>query len=840
MSPVPSFENSTLRGSAMRRCLPIALCLLVLSPLCWGSERDDFEQYASKALVELRGDLSTLVFHGQEYFTADELRAALAEDLDVVAATRPTGSLLKLVNAVERTLCAGYAQSGCLDVHVDFSLDDDTGSLVVNIEPGPRYLARDIRILDAPAEMEAPIKVWLTSEPKSISPRPRLRFRRDSQLLASHKSSQDRKSNLWQQSVESVAWKPGEPVRGSQGHLDRIRTGVADTLAVHGYPLATFEVRLDPAGPSHTDLVIDLFDTGPRATLSIIKIHGLEQHSYTEVFEHLGLASNEKYELATILDAYDRLNSTPQFWQHEIEVRFPSPNPQPLGLLTFDAPVRMEIDLTEFRHVAKLGEAPLEVHQALQRAGMWAQGFLEQNEWDLCVQLEMPVADVCRLKSEVLVRPNQGWIATSQLVLAEVPRVAVCQLTVLNTQYLSGATDLEGKTRWSVPYCFPVVPCVECVPAELAGEIYLSSLQFETTLERGNDARPPLRWNFDPRVALNEAHRQSARYRFEDGLLIISQLNGRIRIDPQTGRLIEYEGWLDDGTTYKLTTCQVKSRFEQHLATFEALPNQCVPGEELGSLIRWSLGVLDQLPGGRPWIDPALRDGIVQFTRSEDFEPWERNRGLGRRNSPSVAWDFQPGVQSPSEEQRSRSWYAAAARKADQLFERETWPWTVAREFGLYWSLDKPDHRQRYVLWWELFRAGQRDDSGPLYAWVLVSGMEGETAGVAEWGLRKLDDGSFEREVDMLTTPDTGMMKLLAKVVPVVQSLPEEDTRWLCELAGKEMAPTLEEIARLLRQLDASSDEALQASLRQLLEGEIRERVEADLRAAASAPVETK
>jgi hypothetical protein len=212
---------------------------------------------------------------------------------------------------------------------------------------------------------------------------------------------------------------------------------------------------------------------------------------------------------------------------------------------------------------------------------------------------------------------------------------------------------------------------------------------------------------------------------------------------------------------------------------------------------------------------------------------------LDRPADPVDAWQFQPGARAENEKYRSSGWYATMARQSDGLFERDTWPWTVARELGFYWSIEEPDKRDLYRLWIEVHRVYWRDDSGPLLAWALTNTSETPRQDIANWGLYKFTDGGFEREVAMLTTPDTGMMKLLAKVVPVVQSLPEDDARWLCGLTGEGWAPTLEELTRLARKLDATSDESLQTSLKAMLEGEIRDRAEADLRAAASTSKQT-
>lgn len=176
-----------------------------------------------------------------------------------------------------------------------------------------------------------------------------------------------------------------------------------------------------------------------------------------------------------------------------------------------------------------------------------------------------------------------------------------------------------------------------------------------------------------------------------------------------------------------------------------------------------------------------------------------------------------------------------AAAAADQLFVRESWPWTLLREAAFHSrGLNKGDFgRERITL--ELKRALKRDDTGPIAIWTLIQMGYGPQP-VAKVGHRRLHDGTFEREVAMLTTQDTGMLKVLKFVVPLVKSYPEEDTAWTCSLAGEQLTAALRTMANMLRRLDATSDEALRSSLRDLLTGEFRDLVAQDLRRTSAEP----
>ncbi|WP_425396111.1 hypothetical protein [Aeoliella sp.] len=809
----------------MRRPHLLVLLILVAAPEVLADKTDSkIEEAKHSVRVGEFGDLSTLKFRGLEHFKAEELRSELESNLKVQAACRPTAALLPLVEQLEETLAEGYAHSGCPGAKVRV-IPADGSSLLATIEEGPRYKAGVVRIEGVDQELADSIRRCLTSNVGADDSRRRIRFYRDRKPIGGWCSPDDDNNDQ-----PEMLWVANEPTRSSALRLNEIRKAVASTLAIGGYPLARFDISIEPVDKDVADLQIHINELGSFAQLTNIEIRGLERHSRNELLNFMGMEEGADYDLPKLFEAYDRLQGSCRFWKHDLSINFPSAPSSKSRYAAPDASTTLVVALTEYTHVGKLGEPLSEKEEALRRAGLWASRFFEQQDWNLRLSCRVDSSDDSAVEGDItaILAPQDGVFVSGAGAYTNNNRRIPWKFSLVNSRTELGVTDAVGKRRWSIPRQFLPNMELRLLPGAVENGEYNCRFHFGCGVGNEKSEATVVELETCPVVWVHEAHREESQCEVNDGTLSVEMEYANMRIDVATGRVLEMDLW-GDGTSY----CSIvpiwrrDGEFERELKEFQKLPNMYKAQRPCASILDWGLEVVEQLSQEEPLVPEATMQLLRQFATSDLLMKIDAKSD----SKQPKGWEFQTATGESKSGFSPAKMVPVGAASADYLFVRETWPWTIMRERAIRCAKIDSDLKAVEV---EFRRALARDDVGPLACWTLrCLGYVKDDASI-QWGLRKLSDGSFEREVEMLTTPDTGMMKVLKQVVPLVQSLPEQDTMWLCNLAGDELSGELHLACHLLRQLDATSDEALQTSLAELLRGEIRTIVEADLQNAAA------
>ncbi|WP_442483424.1 hypothetical protein [Aeoliella sp. SH292] len=772
------------------------------------------------------GDLTELEIEGNEHFSVEDIRDELVDHVRLQAACRPSSEIVPLIDLLQEVLQEAYRQSGCPDAKVSVTPSEERQVLRAVVEEGARYSAGEIRVHGVEPGLAGGLAQYLkTSESKSPA--------RKGMYLARGAT------RVNQESSSDRLWVAGEPVRGSQNHLARIRQALIDELAIAGYPLAKLEVEIvpNPDDSQIADLVVDIIELGPRARLNVIEIEGLERHARNELLALMQISEGDALDVEALALAFDRVRDSCRFWRHDFVVQLPIPAEPKWRYDTADPRTKLVIKLIEYDFVPKLGEPLGEVDEILRRSALWTREFFEQDEWAVRVRYWSGETyhKVSDLEVDGVYSPSDGLYADVAFLLTHAGS-STTQLAnvVLNPRY-TAMSNLAGDARFILLGGRMSQGFLTVVGSEKVNGLFQATFHLGMSASSRRTTAPRISFAMDPVVLVHEAHRPDSHVERQGDVLIIERPRAKWQIDSASGRIREVQ--LNDGHQQQVQIVSVKQAdtgLLQRLQAIHALPDRNDRENLFESVTLWTLDSAEQLSSDAPIIPPAVRLATRQWIEAAS-ESEHRARETRSERELRRAREFRLAEGGTDWDLSLAGLRDSGAACSDLLFERGTWPWTLFREVNFIARGLSKDEEGKARYREELARTLSRDDAGPVAFWAYFHASFLNAEG-AEMGVDRLDDGSFEREVEMLTTPDTGIMKLLAKVVPVVQSLPEEDTNWLCGLAGDDMAPKLEEVSRLLRKLDASSHEALQQSLRALLEGEIRERVEADLRAAASAP----
>jgi hypothetical protein len=813
---------------------------------CWSSESQGAEKrsWARASDEEVKmvgtfGDLTKLVLRGNEGFSDEHIREVLRGHFFLQAACRPTASLSPLVQMLEELLQEAYRHSGFPDATVRITVADGEPHLLATIVGGPRYVADAIRVEGVTPGLAEKVRDRLSTATSDIRPRPGIRFFRNGQPLALQKAPEPKgKSKALDDSATEQLWVRCYPVVADKRRREEIDRAIADTLATHGYPLDSFQTAIVPAEEGRATLKVSVSAPATAINLDSIVLTGLERHSREDVLQYMGLEPGQTYDLSAIIEAYDRLRDCCRFWQHDMKIELATPaDPDDLHSRYADDPrTTLIVNLLEYTHVAKLGEPLAEEDAILQKSGIWMRDFFQGDGWDVCARMEYPLTPEQGSGGslDAIVAPSRGVIAAMSGQHRVREQDANWQFEILSTANQISLTDARKSKRWNLRT--KASPTVN-IGIEADGIVdgrFKSSFSYGMGIATGKDVSTYCQVNVDPVVWVHFLHRENSQWTLGQGVLEVLDGSARLRVNAETGRILSLEATSEDGSKcFVRTVASVDSDFSKRQQQIRGLAVGGDTTRTSATLLDWALTVFDQAFEGKQLIPPQTRDRLRRLMDSDLGRAIDEKVAKEAEADRTLVWELQLASPHTVGKVQGDFMLPYTVPAADQLFVRESWPWTVHREV-IFYMASKGDAEERVATAKEIARARSRDDTGPIFYWTNLALRWGYAADAAN-GLTKFTDGSFTREVEMLTTPDTGMIKLLATVVPVVQSLPEEDTNWLCGLAGDDVASKLEEVTRLLRKLDASSDEALQASLRELLEGEIRERVEADLRAAASA-----
>ncbi|HET6882671.1 MAG TPA: hypothetical protein VFI31_21060 [Pirellulales bacterium] len=228
-----------------------AVCFLLFSAVAFSASAADDSQPVGNF-----GQPSSWAIEGTKTFSPAEIRSALLNELDVVAACETGEPLDGLTQVIAAKLTAGYQSAGFPDVKVTVATAE--GKLTAAIDEGDRYGRGAVKISGAKVVDVDKLTNQLTTGDGLGSGRP--------------------------------AWSADEPASFNTEYQNWLTTKVAELLADQGFYRPTLKVVVEPDRESRTaTLTIDILDAGPSSTLADVEISGNSSHSREDLFTYLAV-----------------------------------------------------------------------------------------------------------------------------------------------------------------------------------------------------------------------------------------------------------------------------------------------------------------------------------------------------------------------------------------------------------------------------------------------------------------------------------------------------------------------------------------------------------------------
>jgi hypothetical protein len=529
-----------------------------------------------------------------------------------------------------------------------------------------------------------------------------------------------------------------------------------------GYFWSRYEINRDLNKDGTATLRVNVTDPGPLAKIGKIRVLGAVRDTEERVKEFCGLRLGQAVKLADLREAHTKLWASGRYWKQTVALAVLPDRPGEAGV---------QIQVVECEDVPPLSEPLTAEDEAALRVAYWLNG-----NW----QAQCDIACDAGWKQWTM-----GWIASAQhggllrLGLGGGEELAAQVADTATTLYdlPAGIRYASDRNLLRASFEMRLQPTVD---TEKGG--YRSSIQFAFGVQHDKDGQAvEMALTGVPVCMLRMARDEEGTISVKDGLLTLTSPAGmRLEGKAATGRLrlVRFE----DQTSRKAA---VVIRFEEDLARKqlaewdERTPKtQTLYGERL---------LMQGLPHVANWLGKVLEvKGVPQ-------ESMQRMRGLAALSA--LAGDAGAVLGSPEESPDvekfrmpvdvrkflggSRSLWIAFTPLVEQVFERESWPWTLTRQMLLAYSGETTYFRD------ELRRMYATKAMGPVGSLVVsrtIRHMGGAATAFANRGLDRLEAKAFMADCDALLAGETFGPRVL---------------RALCEALGNRSDKELDAMAAL-------------------------------------------
>ncbi len=286
-----------------RVCVGIALWVITsLAQVLWGQASP----------VGERSNPDHWEFIGVISFDPPVIANALASDLKLADAERTAATAEEYETLLGAQLTEAYRHAGFPDVAVQVVSPDDSQRLQIHINEGPRYEMRECRVTGLDDAQSQTLKQFLMSTAYAATPTP-IRDR----LTLTEEQRKDRSEPF---SDGPGIWAPGFPASFTDFNQAIFRRRVTQFLLDEGYSRPVFELRYDRQ-ESYADLLVDVQGLGPQTTFRSVRFVGNQRNSDDEILAVLGLEFPLVWTARTQEQIYRRLWETGRFASISVESR---------------------------------------------------------------------------------------------------------------------------------------------------------------------------------------------------------------------------------------------------------------------------------------------------------------------------------------------------------------------------------------------------------------------------------------------------------------------------------------------------------------------------------------
>lgn len=266
------------------------------------------EGLAVDTMVGALGDLGRIEFVGNQAYTAEQLRAGLSEDLDLIVAGRPEAERELWLTVLQRQIRSGYEFCGYAKAKVTIRIDEARGVIIADIDEGPLFHCGKIEIEGA----------------KTLPIEDFQRELRISRLERRRRGPNDPPvpPNLPPRILEmqSPLWKEGDVALFSAEYWELVMPSLHSIFQSFGYFSPRFTVSAHPEEDLTATLVITVAEEGPRATLDQCKVTGGKKNSREDLLKYLDLQIGMPLNLRVKAEVERKLWYSARFLNYHVEI----------------------------------------------------------------------------------------------------------------------------------------------------------------------------------------------------------------------------------------------------------------------------------------------------------------------------------------------------------------------------------------------------------------------------------------------------------------------------------------------------------------------------------------
>ena len=270
------------------------LCLsLLLTAVCWttvvAAAPGDIPASPTAAAL---ADPSRWRFVGCDAFPADELRDALAASVDVIVASRSSGTINRLIEVVTRELTLGYRSGGYPDAVVAADINRDARQLVITIDEGKLFRQGKVEVRGATS---IDVDRLIASVKQKYAPAEAI------PVFAGTPADGEAplhwiKPNGQPEKLNDAIWNPSQPASFAPSVWKMWEPLVQLFLKRQGYSDPVVAMSVESAEDGTATLVISIRDEGPRIVLGEIGVTGNERNSTEDILEYLQLKLGQPFD----------------------------------------------------------------------------------------------------------------------------------------------------------------------------------------------------------------------------------------------------------------------------------------------------------------------------------------------------------------------------------------------------------------------------------------------------------------------------------------------------------------------------------------------------------------
>ena len=784
------------------------------------------------------GDPQRFVFEGAKTFSAEALREALQGASDFFEVSHPLAPQDAFLEAMEKKLQLGYQHEGFPEAQVTVRPDAKAGKVLVKVTEGPRYLCGGVKVSGAQRMPAAAIVERLTVPQAPAGPAQRA-FEFPDKAPSNH--ALDEPGPDWSRQTEAY-WAKGTPSRASEIDLREMKALVTTTMREHGFLSPKVNVLVVPDKATQTaELQVEVIEEGPSGVIDRIEVTGNRTNKSEAVVRYLDVQPGTPLTGELIARIEDRLWRAARFLDYKVGVG----SPDGRGRLP------LQIQVVEYEDAPPLDQEFSRSEQAMLKLREWL-SRLDDSREDMVVRITGATNGSIAVESVIspvngvaLVLGNSSGGAKGVTEYA-----AVLRANLFGVYSVAGGRKLQMACPQQQLQAYARVS--SHAPGTNAGPFNVELGAGFGTEGADPASAPPYRFKLTlpPVACVGLVHRLELEDRFEGDVLIRSNATALLKVNTQTGRLMELRFTKDDWS------CEARferGAFERAVKRIESDTAKLPDAYDTNAPLSSAAAFLAEEASSSRYLASWLRAGktsegasrlpalLRQLNLANVLSPLNQllpQEKAGTSGKTGFWIPEEPGAAPSSGNSLMDVIGGWLLRHSGQLVEDHSWPRTLLREAVLV-VLRQGRYTDQVVT--EVYESSE---TGPLAYWATAS-LVGRTDSpwkqkFAARGLERLSAEDFRRDCRVLLTGQSVLSQCFQKLAAALGQLSDEELAAVVEKQSPPRAAFIRDCARRLREAkEQAAFDAIAPALDIYWQDELKEVVAAGLRKEALDAVET-